>query len=205
MTCPTATQRRLQMIEGAMTRAESTTSQLLAYTSKSMISQPIAIDVEDFIHKLQAITQTLRTELVSIQLSTETTKPILANPDMLMGAIINIVKNAIEALPKGGEIRVLAREVSKKEIQVNNLSDKRSYTAIEVIDNGEGIPEDIRSNVFDPFFSTKPAGKGVGLGLWTVYNFARQSEGAVTYDMPEEGKSRFCLFLPHASSALQKR
>jgi CheY-like chemotaxis protein len=94
--------------------------------------------------------------------------PIHVDRNEFETALVNLVVNARDAMPEGGIVRIVARNLPEKE-----------QVAISVTDSGVGIPDDIAPKVFDPFFSTKPIGKGTGLGLSQVRGFAHQAGGAV--------------------------
>ncbi|HEY2514152.1 MAG TPA: HAMP domain-containing sensor histidine kinase [Polyangiaceae bacterium] len=109
--------------------------------------------------------------------------PALFDESQLRQALLNLLRNAREAMPDGGriDVRVGAEAMS---------------VFIDVADRGGGIPEDIRARVFDPFFSTK--GEGTGLGLAITRQIVEAHGGAVTCDSREGGGTRFRLALPLA-------
>ena len=101
----------------------------------------------------------------------------------LRQALLNLLRNAREAMPAGGPIavRVMAEGMG---------------VVVDVDDRGGGIPEEIRSRVFDPFFSTK--GEGTGLGLAITRHIVQAHGGTVTCEPRAEGGTRFRLALPIA-------
>jgi len=118
----------------------------------------------------------------SIQVSIELTKlpPIKADRAMIEQALLNLVLNAVEAMPEGGTLTVSS-----------NVKD--GHAAVSVGDTGMGIPEDIRDKIFDPFFTTK--GDGTGLGLSIVYNIAQLHNGEVGFENNGKGTT-FTLKIP---------
>jgi len=88
----------------------------------------------------------------------------------------NVLINAIQAMPDGGVVRITGREVD----EIPELSRPGRYVAIAVRDEGVGIPEQDLGRVFDPYFSTKK--EGSGLGLTTSYSIVRRHEGLLTVD-----------------------
>ncbi len=111
-------------------------------------------------------------------------------------ALVNLILNARDAMPRGGRIEVdidgfdAADGVSQLDLPPGH------YVRIRVKDQGEGIPGDIVNRITEPFFTTKEAGKGTGLGLSMVTGFAQQSGGKLRIDStPGEGAT-FELFLP---------
>jgi signal transduction histidine kinase len=98
----------------------------------------------------------------------------------------NLIDNAIDAVSEGGSVELTARHV-------------RNNVVVSVIDNGPGVPADIRDRIFDPFFSTKPAGQGTGLGLDIVRRLMQRHNGVVELHS-EPGRTEFRLTLPEAET-----
>jgi len=116
-------------------------------------------------------------------------------------ALLNLVLNARDAMPDGGTIRIqLAGRTLWKETAPHGLDG--DFVSITVSDSGHGIAADIRDRVFEPYFTTKKTDKGTGLGLSQVYGFARQSEGAVTFDTVPGAGTTFTLLLPRSREPL---
>ena len=111
-----------------------------------------------------------------------------------------MASRALIARPEGGRLtlRVANHVVSPEaEAQQLDLLDG-DYVLFEVADEGSGMSEKVRQRAFEPYFTTKPVGKGSGLGLSTVYGFAQQSRGGLEILSPAEGGSRLLLYLPRA-------
>lgn len=101
-------------------------------------------------------------------------------------------------MPEGGTIRIssgLLKNASSEGIRISGL-EQADYCLVTVTDSGVGMEETIKARIFEPFFSTKGAGKGTGLGLAMVYGFVKQSKGFVkVISVPGHGTS-FLIFLP---------
>ncbi|NJA88479.1 HAMP domain-containing histidine kinase [Rhodocyclus tenuis] len=108
--------------------------------------------------------------------------------------LLNLLKNAAEAIAPGGRIRLGAR-VSAAE------ADARPGTLITIEDDGQGIATEDLPRVFDPFFSTKPVGKGVGLGLFVVHEIVARHGGTISVDSTQGRGCRFSIFIPDTASA----
>jgi CheY-like chemotaxis protein len=125
--------------------------------------------------------------------------PCLADPGQLESALLNIAINARDAMADGGALSFAARRCEVLPAAVlAELQDTRpqAFVQIAIGDTGAGMPESVKERAFEPFFTTKPAGRGTGLGLSTVYGFAKQSRGAVLLDSTLGEGTTVSLLLP---------
>ena len=127
--------------------------------------------------------------------------PVIVDLGKLQSAIVNLVRNACDATPDGGEITVEMRNLRAPETEAMRLRHGMNpcdCVMISVTDPGEGMPPDVVERARDPFFTTKEVGKGTGLGLSMVDGFARQMGGHVEIaSRPGEGTS-VAMYLPRA-------
>lgn len=121
---------------------------------------------------------------------------LYADRGQLELALMNLIINARDAMPDGGEIEVSIEKDRGK-------SDKEPMIRISVSDVGSGIPEDVLARVTEPFFTTKEAGKGTGLGLSMVSGFVHQSGGDLRIDSVEGKGTRIEMVLPATDVAAQ--
>jgi CheY-like chemotaxis protein len=129
---------------------------------------------------------------------------VLADAGQLESALLNIAINARDAMPDGGLLWFACREVPARSPDLPaELAehDGVSYVAIAVGDNGAGMSDEVKERAFEPFFTTKEAGRGTGLGLSTVYGFAKQSQGALRLDSTLGAGTTITLFLPGEKGA----
>lgn len=103
----------------------------------------------------------------------------------LQHAVVNLLKNAFDAMPRGGTLTITTRH-----------SDTHVY--VEVEDTGEGIPEEIRPRIFEPFFSTKPIHKGSGLGLIIAKEVVERSGGTIDFVSRPKVGTTFRIQIPVA-------
>jgi signal transduction histidine kinase len=132
--------------------------------------------------------------------------PILIDRGQLESALLNLVLNACDAQPNGGEITIRAEQVRISDDAIAGLvGDTRpmagQYVRLEVADHGEGIAPEMVHRVFEPFVTTKPIGHGTGLGLSMVSGFIWQSGGAVALESVVGEGTRLSLYLPCATNA----
>ncbi len=128
---------------------------------------------------------------------------VLADPDSVQGAIINLALNARDAMPNGGTL-----ELATTSLQLDATFTKcrpplppGDYVLLTVTDNGAGIDEATRARVFEPFFTTKQEGCGTGLGLAIVEQFLRQCGGSVAVVSAEGWGTCFELYFPRLAGA----
>jgi PAS domain S-box-containing protein len=114
------------------------------------------------------------------------TKPVLADPNQLEMALLNLAVNARDAMPGGGDIVISTREETVK--QESHGLKPGSYICLSVSDTGAGMDEQTLQRAMEPFYTTKGVGKGTGLGLSMVHGLAEQSGGSFTLkSKPGEG------------------
>jgi CheY-like chemotaxis protein len=124
----------------------------------------------------------------------------LCDPHQLDNAILNLCINARDAMPNGGRITIETTSATLNDHEAHARDvEPGQYIVIGVTDTGNGIPADIVTHVFEPFFTTKPPGQGTGLGLSTIYGFAKQSGGQVLIDSRVGVGTTVRIYLPQNS------
>jgi two-component system sensor histidine kinase PilS (NtrC family) len=118
--------------------------------------------------------------------------------DLLHRAVFNLVLNAVQATPAGGDVRVEAMPATSEHVPSGIGYDSGGAVAIRVSDSGPGIPAEIRDRLFDPFFTTKPGGSGLGLAV--VHRAIEAHRGYVLVDSSPRG-TRFTVVLPRSRPA----
>ena len=126
---------------------------------------------------------------------------MLGNRDLLIQAVLNLVKNAVEAVPEGaGEVALASGYRQGVRMAAHGGGERIALPmVISVRDNGPGIPEDLRRHLFEPFVTTKPGGKGLGLAL--VAKIIGDHGGIVEFES-EPGRTVFSILLPKAPNGV---
>ncbi|ACG77111.1 sensor histidine kinase [Phenylobacterium zucineum HLK1] len=128
--------------------------------------------------------------------------PTSVEPDQLEVAILNLAINARDAMPDGGVITIAARNVSlPAEADLERGLTAGDYVMLVIADTGEGMPPELLERVLEPFFTTKPVGKGTGLGLPMVYGFAQRSGGTLSIRSTPGQGTEVVMYLPRAGEA----
>jgi signal transduction histidine kinase len=109
---------------------------------------------------------------------------VLVNMDEMKQVLLNLILNATQSMPKGGELKVKTSRAGKEKIR------------IKIKDTGVGIRKDDLSEIFNPFFTTKAPGEGTGLGLSLVHSVIKSYEGTIQVESKEEKGTSFIIELP---------
>lgn len=179
-------------------RAAALVSQLLAFSRKQTL-RPETLDLRDTLSDLTHLLNRLVGERVTLTLSHEPVlRRIKADKRQLEQVLMNLVVNARDAMPEGGEIRidtqVLHFDAPLKRDRATVPAGE--YVTVRVSDHGTGIPRDKLHQIFEPFYTTKRTGEGTGLGLPTAYGIIKQSGGFIFVDSEQGKGTTFLLYFP---------
>lgn len=180
---PEADPRRedLGEIKNAADRAAALARQLLAF-SRRQILQPRALDVNALLKECEQTLRRLLGKDVELVLNlAPDLRGVKADPGQLTHAILNLAANARDAMPKGGRLLIETRNAVLDEgaLARHDLAAPGPYVRIEVSDTGGGMTPEVQDRLFEPFYTTKGRGKGVGLGLSVAYGVIKQSNGSL--------------------------
>jgi PAS domain S-box-containing protein len=191
--------RAIEAIEFATSRAESLTRQLLTFSRRQSLNRT-TIKLRECFSAMRDILSTTAKGNVTLDIAIpDDIWPVRIDVNEFEVAVINLVVNARDAMPKGGRIKITARNETIAERDPGDLL-RGDFVVIEVEDEGAGIPPDIVSKVFDPFFTTKGVEKGTGLGLSQVYGFAHQAGGSVRLTSKVDVGTKVTLYLPRSKA-----
>jgi signal transduction histidine kinase len=171
-------------VERATTRIHELVSAVKRFT---YVDRAAALELTDVPQSVNDTVLVLRSKAkaksVSIDLDVSDALPrVLANTGELNQVWANLIENAIDAVPSGGQVRVSARRDGNEVI-------------VSVMDDGPGVPPEIQGRIFDPFFTTKPIGQGTGLGLDIARRVVQRFDGHIALDT-RPGRTEFRVSLP---------
>ncbi|RLU04641.1 hybrid sensor histidine kinase/response regulator [Pseudomonas prosekii] len=181
--------------------AAALTHRLLAFARQQPLdTRPV--DINEHVRSLEELLVRTIGERIALKLELTNKAAIaLVDPIQLESAVLNLVINARDALPQGGNIWVSTYAAYSHGDP--NMTDG-AYVALAVRDDGTGIEHSVIDKVFDPFFTTKPLGQGTGLGLSTIYGFARQSGGDAHIRSVARRGTEVTIMLPASADPLME-
>ena len=167
----------LEEIEAAAKRAAALTRQLLTFSRRD-VAEPEVLDAREVLEGLQKMLVRLIGEDVLFDVAVASpVGRVRLDRGHLEQVIVNLVVNARDAMPDGGQLHV---EVSDVELGEGHAdAEPGPYVVVSVSDTGVGMSEEVKSKIFEPFFTTKPSGKGTGLGLATSYGIVSECGGRI--------------------------
>lgn len=177
---PSLTKEDMEVVLSAAEQMDEILSRFLRFARGDEFN-PSEVYINAVIKEVVNLTQhQAKNQRVTVEMDLTKLPPVKADRGLLEQAIMNLVLNAIEAMPEGGTLTVSSR------------NDDGHYI-ISVTDTGQGIPEEIRGKIFDPFFTTK--GDGTGLGLSIVYNIVNIHSGDISFES-NGGETTFTMKIP---------
>lgn len=186
--------RLLDGIEKASARGTVLIKQLLAFAKQQTFTLEKR-NVNRIIESFESVLRRANNNLIRFNIKlADNLPPVETDVAQLESAILNLVINACDATPSGGNILLTTEVVDLVENEVENIA-AGNYVKISVCDTGHGIAPDIITRVVEPFFTTKPQGSGTGLGLSQVYGFAQQAKGGLQI-ISAEGQTIVSILLP---------
>ncbi|HYO26459.1 MAG TPA: ATP-binding protein, partial [Lacipirellulaceae bacterium] len=171
----------LAKVETGFTALDATVNDLLNFTSHRE-PQWRSFIVQDLVEEIfEALAPQLEAQGIDVSLDVPPNTVITADRDMLRRAVLNLVLNAVDAMPEGGELVVTSYH-------------NRGRFELEIADSGPGLSEEQIQKAFDPFFTTKSTGTGLGLSI--VMRIAEAHGGRVTAVNCPQGGAAFTIELP---------
>lgn len=192
-------------ILAAADRGVSLTSRLLVFSRRKNIKTNVVKPLEMLTDLTTLLKRTLDEKIefiIEVEPGAEAAMIDISVPQ-LENAILNLAINARDAMPEGGRLKIQLDQVEFKQNSPNKPSGLMAgkYVMIELADTGEGISPENLERVLDPFFTTKKAGKGSGLGLSMVFGLAEQVGGTMSISSELDVGTNVRLWLPAVDDA----
>ena len=170
-------------IQRASNRAAELTRQLLTFARRQVV-MPRRVDLGRLVAGIEPLLARLLGERHHLTVVHEADPvPVLIDPSQLEHALVNLAVNARDAMTGGGEVRIV-------------IGFRDEAPILEVTDTGVGITAAARPHLFEPFYTTKPPGRGTGLGLATVYGIVEQAGGTIEVESVVGEGSTFRIVFP---------
>jgi PAS domain S-box-containing protein len=184
----------VQEIRKAAKRAADLTRHLLMF-SRQQVLEPRVLDLNEVLKGMEKMLQRLVGEDVDVKFSSLASKRIEADPSSVEQVIMNLVINARDAMPTGGELTIETADVDIEPADEEE-DHGRAHVMLVVTDTGTGMDQATQARIFEPFFTTKPHDKGTGLGLSTVFGIVAQSGGIIRVESALGKGTTFRIYFP---------
>jgi PAS domain S-box-containing protein len=190
--------RKVKNIESAARQAAQMVSKLLSFARRSSF-EPVVFNVNSVITDTIDIIAGLIPREIRIAKELQESLPAVGgDPSQIEQVVMNLILNARDAMPEGGEIRVRTElaELGPEDLDIDADVVRGRYVHVSVSDSGIGISEEHISHIFEPFFTTKEKGKGTGLGLAMAYGIVKEHGGYITVRSRAKEMTVFHVYLP---------
>jgi PAS domain S-box-containing protein len=197
--------RGLDEIEKAGNRATRLTQQLIAFSRKQIL-QPQILDLNQIVSNMDRMLRHLIGETIElVTIPSPGIGKVKADPGQIEQVVVNLALNARDAMTNGGRLTIETANVDLDESILHNHGEisPGPYVKLVFRDDGVGMDAETISHIFEPYFTTKEVGKGVGLGLATVYGIIRQSGGDIWVESDTGSGTTFTIWLPRSAEAEQ--
>jgi len=185
----------LDSMTRAVTRGENLTRQLLSFARQ----QPLVHEKHNLnrvINSFESVLRRANRGSVMFDISLAPSLPtVMVDAAQFEAALLNLIVNARDATPDGGSISLQTEVVTLQKAEINQLPAGK-YVKVTLTDTGQGMSPEVASHAVEPFFTTKPPGRGTGLGLSQVYGFVQQSKGDLVIKSTLGQGTRISFFLP---------
>jgi PAS domain S-box-containing protein len=179
-------------------RAANLTRDLLAFSRRQMINL-MPLNINNIMTSMKSFLAKIIGEDIELSIfPADQDLTVMADSNQIEHVLMNLVTNARDAMPDGGSltIRIEYREVDNEFIKKHGYVSTGAYALISVEDTGQGMDEETKERLFEPFYTTKEVGKGTGLGLSMVYGMIKQHNGYIDVQSELGKGTTFNIYLP---------
>jgi signal transduction histidine kinase len=193
---PETTRARLQLMSLAVKKTADLVNRLVQF-SRTQDLPTRWVEVNQMVETGLALVRPMVGSKIRLKTVLHPDLPAIeAAPAEIEQVLVNLVLNALEAMPEGGELTVATDLAGRDAVSCHEGERPEGFVSISVSDTGIGIPESLQSMIFEPFFTTKPPGKGAGLGLSSAYGIVRQHHGSIKVQSQPGSGTKFSIYLP---------
>jgi PAS domain S-box-containing protein len=194
----------IREIQRAGERAASLTRQLLLFSRKH-VAAPQVFNLNEVVNAAQKLLQRLIGDDVRLATDLDPAECyVRADPSQIEQVLMNLVVNARDAMPRGGDVRITTRNVPRGAWGNPDLAAADEWVRLSVADTGHGMDEATQQRIFEPFFTTKEGGKGTGLGLSIVFGVIKQAGGTIEVQSRPGAGATFDIYLASAQEFLRR-
>jgi signal transduction histidine kinase/ActR/RegA family two-component response regulator len=193
----------VETIQASALRGASVVRQLLMFT-RGIEGARVTVQVDQLLQEMAVIVRETFPRALKLKIEVDASlRPVRGDPAQLHQVLMNLCLNARDAMPDGGELRLLAQNLALDEdfVRAHPPAKPGPHVAVMVSDTGHGIPPENLDRIFEPFFTTKVRERGTGLGLSTAYGIVHSHAGFITVASPAGAGATFTVFLPAAENA----
>lgn len=197
---------KMRVIESSARKATQIVSKLLNFAKRGRELELVPFNVNDMIREALELAKRRFNPGIEVELALKENLPIIkGDVGLLEHSVLNLILNAIDAMPEGGNL-----DIETELVKIDSNYKKRiapdvkegPYIRISVKDSGAGIPPDKIDRIFDPFFTTKSPDKGTGLGLAMTYGIVKDHGGYITVDSVVGKGTSFEIYLPASQTVI---
>jgi len=170
-------------INNSVNKGVDLVNSLLRFSNRGENLEEVILDLAEVIRETYRITTRMFDKRIRINLELEDKLFIVGNRTLISQAFVNLLTNARDAMPNGGEVRISGRKIKKRVV-------------VHVSDTGHGMDKVTEERIFEPFFTSKEVGKGTGLGLSTVHGIVEQHHGSISVASKPGKGTTFRLAFP---------
>jgi signal transduction histidine kinase len=188
----------------ASDRAAALTQQLLVFSRKQTV-QPVVLDLNEVVANLDKMLRRLIGENIALTMVPgKETGRIKADAGYVGQVLMNLVVNARDAMPNGGRLAIATGDVTFDENDAHICAGMipGDYVMLSVSDTGTGMTDEVKKRLFEAFFTTKPLGKGTGLGLATCQTIVQQCCGHIEVQSELGKGSTFKVYFPRVEQSI---
>ncbi len=197
--------KRVEAIKQAGQRAAALTTQLLAFSRKQTV-QPRVVNLNSVVRESEKLLRPTLGEDIELSIILDPKLgQVKADAAQIVQVLMNLSVNARDAMPQGGKLVIeTANETVDGETLLDGIPVQPGlYVSLTVRDTGTGMDEATKARIFEPFYTTKSAGKGTGLGLATVYGIVEQNGGSILVNTAVGKGSTFKIYLPRIAEVAE--